>query len=181
MTHKRHTKRSAEQLLQRLMAAVNKRATAAQTQKALVALLESRFGDYRVADDVVDRMRSDPTRMAKYFLPAVENMLFGAPQWPDTQVHIQVRSMRISLKETEAELDGPIGDVAALQMILLLRLVGPERVEQCAATLPFTDGTSKFDTCGKYWLRKGKRTFCSYTCQRRMYMRGKRAETDHLE
>jgi hypothetical protein len=181
MAIKRHNKRSAEQLLQRLMDAVNKTSAAAKTQRALVALMESRFGDYRIADDVVATMRSDQSRLAENILPTVENMLFGAPEWPDTQVHVKVRSMRISLKETEAELDGPAEDLAALQMILLLRLVGPERRAQCTAALPFTKGDNEFDTCGKYYLRKGKRTYCSYTCWHRMDMRKKRGTTDPIE
>lgn len=174
---KRHNVKSAERLLQQLMSAVNGRLTQKQTQNALLALLEGEFGGFRIVADKVAELRRDPVRIAQHWLPAVENVLFGLPQYPNTPITVQVRSMRISLKATEAELDGPAGELTALQLILLLRLVGAHRVAQCTAALPFTDGSDEFNICGKYWLRKGKRTHCSATCQRRMYMRSKRAET----
>lgn len=64
--------------------------------------------------------------------------------------------------------DGRAADLLRLQFLELLRHTGTHRVMRCHAHVADSRGAA---TCGRIFVRSGRRDFCSTTCQKRAYMK----------
>jgi hypothetical protein len=78
------------------------------------------------------------------------------------QVWLDSASITVSDDGTlQVQFSGGLGDLLPMQTYLVTRLIGRERLRLCE--------------CGRPFVRIGKRRFCSERCQKRVYMKRRRA------
>jgi hypothetical protein len=162
---KRYTRRQAERLLARLVTCVEDPRVPASTVKAtLIRLLEARMGDIWIAEDVIERLRGDsPAAVKQVWLSGSGLRALLTKGRPDgtSRLPVSVRTLTVSAASTSVEIEGPLGNMFAIQLLAVLRLVGPRALQTC--------------DCGRRFVRVGKRRHCSERCQKRIYMRRFRA------
>jgi hypothetical protein len=160
-TTKRYTRAQAEQLLVRLVSVTESPFSAKRTRAVLATLLEARLNDVRIVDPTaIEKIKTDRPSMLKDFcIRGVREVLRG-PRAPGQRLALQA-TLHLSADDTCVDVEGPLGNLIAVQTLTLLRMVGPEKVRTC--------------DCGRLFVRTGKRTSCSERCQKRVYMRRFRA------
>ena len=168
MTRKRYKENRAAALLARVADFVREDETAPIHTRALEDLARADLGftvqpreaehiDFWIVDEpaAVDRLRQ---RWREY------------PSWYVVNAGAQFLKVKQlsfwTLRRGGAvviSISGDESDLLSFQLVNLIRIAGPDRLQTCKA-------------CGTTYVRKGRKTFCSETCQKRIYMRKWRSE-----
>ena len=171
-TIKRYTPRQAEALLARLVA-FSAEPTTSSSQKDALRLLREVLHVGPVLFTSVPAITSWSVRdlasfqrtMQAFFRRMVDVAESGGeesvpvPELVVEQLRIGVTTIRDDIALTvEGHADI---DVLIFQIVHLVQKVGPDRLRRCP--------------CGRVFAKTGRREFCSDQCQKRFYMRARRA------
>lgn len=190
---KRYTSREAGGLLARLVDVAEvldiesaderaKRAYVEATRRVLVDLLKAPFGDVVVRDVVVQQLRAAAGGTVYVWARRLRDLLreeCSAAADGDTQRGVwHFPSLDCTVVPVRRGYRFELGDnnpsdvinLAHLQALRLVQFVGPDRLCLCQA--PAVNG----GRCGRVFVRRGRREFCSDRCQKRVYMRRMRSE-----
>lgn len=131
--------------VERLVRDVNERALATDSPKRHVGLDGDRLSPPRCVEDV--RL---PTAVG-----------FTGYMWFDFSANEDGRVW--------CAIDGPLGNIALLQLVQLLDRVGVRRVRRCSA-----------EDCDRIYVKSYRRVFCCMRCQKRTYARAMRGRHKEL-
>lgn len=156
---------NAANLLVRLFSITESRFSPASTRAALIALVKSRIGYFRLDEaavaNAIEKLRTDSDWTLEHaLLPAVREVLHSPNRHMGTlQINV---TLRVSESDARIQIsNAPLGHLIAIQTLFLVRGVGRDSVPRCG--------------CGRRFVKVGKRSNCSTACQKRFYMRKFRA------
>lgn len=166
MADKRYTRTQAEELLARLVAfaEAGEGASVGVGKGLLTKLISARLGDTIVGSDARRELENWTTSQVRARQRSLAQFLrmFLIPIGFEIQVNRLLLGAVQLGSDVALKVDGSAGDVLLFQTISLLRVAGVRRLQACA--------------CGRVFARIGRQEFCSERCQKRVYMRNRRAD-----
>lgn len=157
-----------------------------EVRQVLRDVVQAPAGDVVAAPSMLDRIAAAAPFTLNVWLHGIRDQIVSAaPGARATQMdvlvlpHVQLRGQPNRTGDYVFEVDvSPTSDpiqagwaraafdqgILHLQTLRLLRMVGRDRLHRCASV-----------ECGKLFVRRGRREFCSDRCQKRVYMRKFRA------
>ena len=159
MPRKRYTPEMSARLIVRLLSA-----TDGSRRRLLSELLDVQLAEIAIASSARDDLEKATDEEVATTLRFVQKWLQVVCR-TSLVIHsvLQARGIKLAVGSTAGpdEASGPLSSLLAYQVARLARS-GKDLVAPC--------------DCGEFFVREGKRKFCSERCQKRVYMRAKRAE-----
>lgn len=160
----------------RVMAVLSEKpAPVAKARRMYLDLLAARLGDILIAESAREAVRTAPDDQIalwhtnlRSLLGFVDVVKRGSESGKLPQFGFSgVTLTALAGDEVRLEVAGIPKQMLTLQLLTLVRTVGPERLERC--------------DCGRLFVRVGKRRSCSDRCSKRVYMRRFRAGDAGIE